>query len=54
LLNSELETFESPETGASTAICEADFKLCLRSILKTHIKEITEQREENEALIEGL
>ena len=54
MLNSELDKFESLETGASTSICEADFKLCLRSIMKTHIKELTEQREENEALIEEL
>ena len=53
-LNTQLAKFESPEAGERTAISEAAVKLALRQIMKTHIKALTEQREDQEALIEEL
>ena len=54
LLNAELEKVESPEAGENAAISEAAVKFTLRSIMKNHMKALTDQREDNEALIEEL
>ena len=51
LIASELEKSGSPE---GDMIGEVAVKQALRSIMKTHMKALTDQREENECLLEEL
>ena len=54
VFSSELEKFSSPESVGEPTIDEATVKRCLQGIMKNHMKAVTSQREDAEAIIDEL